>query len=469
MTGFVPPKPVPPKHKLGPVRRFFASLHSSLDTFYEKSYGMKMGDVRLPGRTVFFLNQPELVQKVLVTDAHRFPKSVVMSTILKLLLGEGVFVSNGALWEQQRRMMEPAFKAARIKAIFPLMRDAADAMAERFAEGAAGPDTVIDLEMTHVTADVIFRTLYSRPFTRQQAELIFENFEQFQRKALLQGVLNMSGLPEWLSVGKTRARQHGEAIREQLRIPIHDRLTRIEAGEQVPEQDMLASFIAARDPETGEAFTEIELVDQVATMFLAGHETSASALSWSLYLIASVPEVRQRLQAEADSAFADGPLTFEKLRLLPFTRDVFREALRLYPPLAVVTRDATVREEMRGKQIKPGALMFISPWLLHRHTEHWENPDVFDPDRFSRTETKASEQKAYLPFSRGPRVCMGASFALQEAVIVLATILRDWEITPAGGHVPEPVARLTLRSENGIRLDMRRREKQPFDKLGANG
>ncbi|MCA1750132.1 MAG: cytochrome P450, partial [Sphingomonadales bacterium] len=220
MTGFVPPKPVPPKKKLNPVRRFFLSLHSSLDTFYEKSYGMKMGDVRLPGRTVYFVNQPELVQRVLVTEAARYPKSRVMSTILKLLLGEGVFVSNGALWERQRRMMDPAFKSARIKAIFPLMREAADAMAERFASGAAGPDTMIDIEMTHVTADVIFRTLYSRPFTREQAELIFENFEKFQRYALLQGVLDMAGLPRWLTPGKARARRHGEAIREQLHIPI---------------------------------------------------------------------------------------------------------------------------------------------------------------------------------------------------------------------------------------------------------
>jgi cytochrome P450 len=222
---------------------------------------------------------------------------------------------------------------------------------------------------------------------------------------------------------------------------------------------MLAAFIDAEDPETGKRFNDRELVDQVGIMFLAGHETSASALAWALYLIAQVPDVQRRLQAEADAVFADGPLEFAKMRQLPFTRDVFRETLRLYPPVAFVPRDASEAEEMRGKQILPGSILFVSPWLMHRHTEHWEDPDVFDPDRFARQETRASEQKAYLPFSKGPRVCLGAAFALQEAVIVLATIMRDWTLHPVQDHTPIPIARLTLRSENGIILNMERRER----------
>jgi cytochrome P450 len=354
-------------------------------------------------------------------------------------------------------MMDPAFEATRIKAIFPLMKEAVDAMAARFDDGAAGPDTAIDLEMTHVTADVIFRTIYSRSFTREEAEIIFENFENFQRLAWLHGVWSLAGVPHWLSVGKHRAKRYAATIRELLHKPVRERMAAMARGADVPERDMLASFIAAEDPETGKRFNDRELVDQVGIMFLAGHETSASALGWALYLIAQVPDVQRRLQEEADAAFSDGDLSFEKMRRLPFTRDVFREALRLYPPVAFVPRDATEDEEMRGKHILPGSILFVSPWLMHRHTDHWENPDMFDPDRFSRAETKASEQKAYLPFSKGPRVCLGAAFALQEAVIVLATIMRDWTVSPVEGHVPKPVARLTLRSENGIRLNMERR------------
>ncbi|MBC2777911.1 cytochrome P450 [Parasphingopyxis marina] len=457
MTGHIPPKPEPQPKKLTPLARFFKSLHSSTAPLYANSYSMKLGEVKLPLRTMYFVNQPDLVQNILLGDVDRYPKSDLMATMLELLLGESIFVSNGELWKQQRRMMDPAFEATRIKAIFPLMKEAVDAMAARFDEGAAGPDTAIDLEMTHVTADVIFRTIYSRSFTREEAEIIFENFEKFQRLAWLHGVWSLAGVPHWLSVGKHRAKRYAATIRELLHKPVRERMTAMESGDAVPERDMLASFIAAEDPETGKRFDDRELVDQVGIMFLAGHETSASALGWALYLIAQVPDVQRRLQEEADAAFADGDLSFEKMRRLPFTRDVFRETLRLYPPVAFVPRDATEAEEMRGKHILPGSILFVSPWLMHRHTEHWDNPDMFDPDRFSRAETKASEQKAYLPFSKGPRVCLGAAFALQEAVIVLATVMRDWTVSPVEGHVPKPVARLTLRSENGIRLDMERR------------
>lgn len=453
MTGLVPPKPAAQPRKLNPVTRFFKSLHCSIAPLYGNSYSMKLGEVKLPRRTMYFVNQPDLVQNILLGDVHRYPKSDLMATMLELLLGESIFVSNGALWEQQRRMMNPAFEGTRIKAIFPLMLESIDAMAERLQTG----DTQIDLEMTHVTADVIFRTIYSRSFSRDEAEIIFENFEKFQRLAWLHGVWSLAGVPPWLSVGRMKARRYAATIRELLYAPVRHRLEAMERGDAVPQRDMLASFIGAQDPKTGKRFTEEELVDQIGIMFLAGHETSASALAWALYLIAQVPDVQARIQAEADAVFADGPLAFEKMRQLPFTRDVFRETLRLYPPVAFVPRDATEQETMRNKTILPGSILFVSPWLMHRHTEHWNDPDVFDPDRFSRADTKASEQKAYLPFSKGPRVCLGASFALQEAVMVLTTIMRDWTVSPVDGHIPKPVARLTLRSENGIRLIITRR------------
>lgn len=457
MTLFVPPKPIPHDRKLGPLRRFARSMHSALDALYANSYRMKLGDVWLPGRKMYFVNQPELVSTILAADVDRFPKSDLMSTMLSLLLGQSIFNSNGDLWRQQRRMMDPAFDITRIKAIFPRMVEAADAMAARLHEGAAGPDTAIDLEMTHVTADVIFRTIYSQSFTRADAETIFENFERFQQLAWIHGVWSLAGVPHWLSVGKWRAKRYARRIRDLLHRPVRARLDAIAAGEPIPEGDLLTSFIRASDPETGKTFTEEELVDQIGIMFLAGHETSASALAWALYLVANVPEVQARLQAEADAVFADGPLTFAKMKSLGFTRDVFREALRLYPPVTFVPRDAAEREAMRGKDIAPGAILYVSPWLMHRHEDHWDNPDAFDPDRFARRETREAERKAYLPFSKGPRVCLGAAFALQEAVIILATIMRDWTVSPVEGHVPRPISRLTLRSENGIRLTMERR------------
>ncbi|MBC7986770.1 MAG: cytochrome P450 [Sphingomonadaceae bacterium] len=457
MTVFYPPKPKPRAKKPGPVGRLFASLDSSLAPLYARSYAMKMGEVHTPRRRLYFIVQPDLALRVLAESATRYPKSNLMGAMLEHLVGDGIFVSRGQTWARQRRMMDPAFEATRIRAIFPLMREAAEAMAERFGAGAVGEATRVDIEMTHVTADVIFRTIYSRAFTRAEAETIFDNFEKFQKLAWRHGVWTMVGVPPSWSISRRRAKRYAKVIRDLLHAPVRERLERIARGEATPERDLLQSFIEAVDPETGERFDECELVDQIGVMFLAGHETSASSLAWALYMVAMSPEVQARLHAEADAAFAEGPLVFETMRRLPFTRDVFREALRLYPPVSFLSRDATEPETMRGKHIKPGEILFVSPWLSGRSEHHWDNPDAFDPDRFARAETRASEQKAYFPFSRGPRVCMGASFAMQEAVIILATIMREWRVAAAAGHTPDPVARLTLRSRNGIRLDFVRR------------
>jgi cytochrome P450 len=168
------------------------------------------------------------------------------------------------------------------------------------------------------------------------------------------------------------------------------------------------------------------------------------------------------MQAEADKAFGEeGGLQPRQFRHLKLTRDVFRETLRLYPPVAFVPRDVTVAETIRDKPLKKGAAIFISPWLLHRHRLYWKNPDTFDPDRFSRPDERDSIRQAYLPFSQGPRVCLGASFAMQEAAIILSLIARHYHIAPVEGHVPRPIARLTLRSENGIRLRLYKRGTLP--------
>ena len=191
---------------------------------------------------------------------------------------------------------------------------------------------------------------------------------------------------------------------------------------------------------------------------MAGHETSASALAWALYLIAKRPDIQERMHREAVAAFADRQPEYSDLRRLKLARDVFRETLRLYPTLPLLGRDATRTEKIRKRTVKRGSLIFISPWLIQRHQKLWDRPDEFDPDRFSRPETKESVRCAYIPFSTGPRVCLGASFAMQEGVLILAYLVRHFEFKPAEGHTPEPLARLTLRAENGIRLHVHRRK-----------
>jgi len=226
------------------------------------------------------------------------------------------------------------------------------------------------------------------------------------------------------------------------------------AGGTAPE-DLATKIMTTRDPETGEAFSTDEMVDQVAIFFLAGHETSASVLAWALYLLATHPEVQHRVAEEA-AGFAEAP-SMAGLAGLPVTRNVFREALRLYPPVPMMVREAVQPETFRKRALRRGAQIVISPWHLHRHTERWDDPDGFDPDRWERDATKASQRDAYLPFSAGRRVCPGAGFAMAEGVVILAVLLARWSFAVGDHPVPRPVAHLTLRSRDGIMLDVARR------------
>jgi cytochrome P450 len=451
------PMPEIRKTRPSPLVRVMKGRHSSLDVLFERSYSMKMGEFSGIRRKFYFLTQPDIVNRILSEDVERYPKSNLMGTILYQILGNGVFVSNGETWKRQRRMMNPAFEFARISEVFPLMMEAAEAMKERLDTIADGREVQIDFEMTHVTADIIFRTIFSEPLGRDDAELIFNAFNHYQELAYIHGVWNMAGLPQVLSIPRLRAIRHARNIRAPLARMVRKRFELLATNPENPPKDILNSLIEARDTD-GSRFTEKELVDQIAVMFLAGHETSASALSWALYLIARDTDIQERMHAEAGRAFGqDGGFQPKNFKFLKLTRDVFRETLRLYPPVSFVPRDITAPESIRDKQLKKGSAIFISLWLMHRHREIWVNPDMFDPDRFSREEDKEAIRQAYMPFSQGPRVCLGASFALQEATIILSMIARHYRIRTVEGHVPKPVARLTLRSENGIRVTLEKR------------
>ena len=239
---------------------------------------------------------------------------------------------------------------------------------------------------------------------------------------------------------------------------MRERYERFERGQPLQEEDILSYLVKGVDPKTGYRFSVEELIDQTAFLFLAGHETSASALSWSLYLLAMCPDVQERVMAEAREVVGDRAPEFSDIRHLKFTRNVFREALRLYPPVGFLPREATRNEEIRDKHLEPRDVLLISPWLIHRHRSVWEKPDVFDPDRFETENCKhAVKNHAYFPFSMGPRICTGAGFATQEAVLLLAALIKTFRFDPVPGHVPQPVGRLTIRSENGIRLRLTRR------------
>lgn len=287
-----------------------------------------------------------------------------------------------------------------------------------------------------------------------EAKELFVSFNKFQRWAFAHGTWRMAGLPAMLSSFYPLAINPAKKLRAALAKRVDERLS-CSHSKIDDKDDLLAALIAAEDQD-GNRFNREQLIDEVAIMFLAGHETSASALAWCFYLLAHHPNIQENIHFEIQEALGKEPLAFSHMKMLRLVRDCFRETLRLYPPIPFVPRKVTATEKWRDKTIKPGETIFVSLWLLHRRSSLWKDADDFDPYRFSAADSNHCVKNGFLPFSIGPRACIGASFAMQEATVVIARLVQNFKFEPTS-HVPKPVARLTLRSRNGILLRVTKR------------
>ncbi|MCI4661247.1 MAG: cytochrome P450 [Neomegalonema sp.] len=452
----IPPRPKGRAKRASALVKLMFGRTNLFSALNDKLYRGWLGESNLLVHKAFLVNQPDLVRKVLVDEVMDYPKSPVMRRALEPLLGRSVFLTNGALWQRQRRMIDPAFVGGKVRQVFGVMRECADDMAARFEQAATGEPVEIDPEMTHVTADVIFRTLFSVPIAQQDAQQVFEAFGRYQRAAPFASLRSLLGLG---SVKRNSAFDTaGKDIRALLLPFIERRQAEIEAG--TAPDDLATGILTTADPETGHRFDAEEMLDQVAIFFLAGHETSATALTWALYLIAMDADVQARMRTEAREVLGDRPIEFADLRQLSFTRDVFREAMRLYPPVPFFVRRATKASVMRDRKIPVGSSVILAPWYLQRHERLWENPHRFDPDRWASENGKERARDAYIPFSIGARVCPGAAFALQEGVIILAELMRRFSFEPVAGHEPVPVMQVTLRAGNGVLLKLRKLDEE---------
>ena len=417
----------------------------------ERLYRAKLAEFRTWFLRSVMPNEPGLVRRVLV-DAADYPKSRRMAEGLRPLLGRSVFLTNGEAWARQRRIIDPAFEGGRVRQAFPALLAAGHAGAARLG---AGP-LEIEAVASHMAADAIFRVLFSMPIDAPLASAVYRDFGAFQRAQPLLNLGAFLPLPSWMPRGHGReARAAAERIRARIAELVARRVEEIAAG--TAPDDFATKIMTTPDPETGRRFDTGEMVDQVAIFFLAGHETSASALAWALYLLATHPEAEARVATEA-RAFAQAP-EFDGLARLRLTRDVFREALRLYPPVPMMVREARRADRFRDRQVDPGTQVVLSLWHLHRNERLWNRPHEFDPDRWARE--GGCPQGAFLPFSAGPRVCPGAGLAMIEGPLFLALILARWRIAAVPDRVPVPVAHLTVRSRDGIWLDLRERAEAP--------
>jgi len=450
--------PVPPKPPKPPARARKVSLRRYARLFRDDIlsaqpahlYRAWMAEFRTPFFRSYLCNDPALLRLVLKERPADFPKSDRVREGLAPLLGDSVFVTNGETWERQRRIIDPAFEGGRLRDTFPVMRAAGAAAVERMRARADGTPIEIEAVTGEAAADVIFRALFSIPIEQEVARAVFTAFRAHQRA---QPVLNIGALlplPRWAPRFHARAtKRTARELRRLITRLTEARMAQIKAG-RAPD-DLATKIMTTRDPATGHRFDTDEMVDQVAIFFLAGHETSASALAWALYLLALSPDWQEKVAREAVALDAPGA-GFSVLKRLPVARDVFRETLRLYPPVPMMVRTAARAERLRGRDVPRGAQIVLSPWHLHRHERLWENPDGFDPGRFATDNGKTGLRDAYVPFSAGARACPGAGFAMAEGPLLLALLVRAFRFETVAGRPAMPVAHLTLRGRDGIWL-----------------
>ncbi len=449
----IPPKPPARSDRVSLWRYLRLFRADILSAQPARLYRAWMAEFRTPFFRSYLCNEPALVDLVLRERPDDFPKSARVSEGLRPLLGQSVFVTNGETWKRQRRIIDPAFEGGRLRDTFPAMVDAGQGAVARLTGLADGSPVEIEAQTSHAAADVIFRTLFSIPIENRTAARVFVEFKAHQRT---QPVLNLAAfipLPHWFPrFHRRETRATARRIRGLIERLTAARMDEITAG--TAPDDLATKIMTTADPETGERFTTAEMVDQVAIFFLAGHETSASALAWALYLLALYPEWQDKVATEAAEVMGDRAPTFADMGRLRMARDVFRETLRLYPPVPMMVRETACPERFRGRDVRPGAQVVLSPWHLHRHERLWERPDEFDPARYAEANGRDCLRRAYIPFSAGSRVCTGAGFAMIEGPLLLAMLARAFRFDAVESRPAMPVAHLTVRGRDGIWLRM---------------
>jgi cytochrome P450 len=398
-----------------------------------------------PSRIVVWVTRPDLVEQVLMGD--KFQKTDVEKRVLGGSLGDGVLTSSGAHWRWQRRAMAPLFRHQEILSYVPEMVGAAEGLAARWRQGGRRVREV-DQEMIDVTFDVIARTMLTGGVPAEAA-MIKKEGSVFLAKSSWELAWALLKLPTWLPHPGTWPRRRAG---RRMRRAVGDIVTRRRAEGGANGDDLLGRLLAARNPETGEAMDDEHVVSNLLTLLEAGHETTARALAWTLYLLARAPEWQDRVRAEVTAVVGHGPIEAQHIARLAVTERVIKESMRLYPPAPVLVRTPVADTTLGDVAIPARAQVVIPIYAIHRHRKLWSDPDRFDPDRFLPEAEKTMPRMQYMPFGAGPRICIGMSFALVEAVALLATFVRvarfDWD----GRHLPEPVSRVTLRPKGGMPL-----------------
>lgn len=400
------------------------------------------------GRTVkrwHMVMDPGAYRRILKDRVEDYPKSDVTKLILSPAIGQSLFIAEGAHWHWQRRAAAPVFSPRNVQSLAPVMTAAAERAVARI-DAVAGATADLFAEMVATTFEVISDVTFTGDEAFDRGA-VHRAIDAYMAGAARTSILDIIGAPPWVPrPARLFAGQDMQAMKAMADRTIEHR----RAHGPRPVHDLLDLLLEAEDPESGRRMSTAELRDNLLTFIVAGHETTALTLAWALYLVAFDQDVQDRARSEAKSVLGDRAATVADLADLPYCRAIIDETLRLYPPAAFLSRTARAPDRLCGREVRPGDTIILPIYALHRHHLLWRDPDRFDPARFA--DAGRIDRFAYLPFGGGPRICIGASFALQEAVIVLASLLARFRFTALAGREPKPVLILTLRPVGGVWL-----------------
>jgi cytochrome P450 len=408
---------------------------------------------RILWRRMFILNEPGAIRYVLLDNAANYTKSEVGRRLLEPGLGRGLLTSEGETWRRHRRIMAPSFDPRSVTGYAPIMIEVTQGLLEGWDALADGSELDAAAAMMHLTLHIISKAMFSSD-SDEIVEAVEGGVNQYQT-LVRPSLLDLLHFPQWFA--RLLAPLPTDGLFDEFDRKVDLLLTERGRAPDAEPKDLLARLVAARDSETGGGMTAKEVRDQVVTIFMAGHETTSLALSWTWYLLSQHPAVEQKLHRELADVLGGRTPRNQDIASLRYTRMVIEESMRLYPPAHTTGRQPIKPDEILGHRIPAGAEVLIMPWLIHRKPQLWENPESFDPERFAPERAAERPRFAYIPFGAGPRICIGAAFAMTEAILILATIAQRYRLRLKAGHPIEPQGLITLRPRYGMQMILERR------------
>ncbi|WP_199533550.1 cytochrome P450 [Devosia psychrophila] len=442
----LPPHVEPHGKPLSILQSVRAARRNVLEIIPAIAYQQPIVSGRMGASRWHMVQDPASLRRIYLDNAANYPKSEVMLRMLRPAIGNSLFTAEGAEWRWQRRAVAPVFAQRNVTALAPVMTATAERASQRLH--AAGPHAELVAEMLTATFDVICEVALSgrEHFdAKVYGAAIIRYFETAGKASLL----DFLRVPSWFP-------RPGELLGYGAVHTMHDMVAkaidarRAQATGQA--DDLLDFMLKATDPETGRTMSAQDVLHNMQFFIVAGHETTALALSWALQLLALYPKVQEEAYAEARSVLDDQPASLGHLEDMPLGRRILEESMRLYPPVGMLAREVLANDQLGGRDIRANDVIFLPLYALHRHATLWDNPNTFNPDRFLPEQVKARDRYSYLPFGAGPRVCVGANFAMMQAQIILGTLLSRFRFAPGPRPLPHPTMLMTVRPDTGINL-----------------